>query len=90
MLGHGGQGGQTLAHASWPKFAPQLAAEDEVEIVVQVNGRIKARMLVEAGLDKDQLSERVLSDAKIVELLRGQQIIKKIVVPEKLVNLVVR
>jgi len=86
MLGHTGP---TLAHAPWPKFVPQLAAEDEVEIVVQVNGRVKTRMLVAVGLGKEELAERVLSDPKIPSLLEGQRIVKKIVVPDKLVNLVV-
>ena len=79
----------TLAHAAWPKFVPELAAEDQVEIVVQVNGRVKGRMLVEAGLDKEALAERVLADPKIAQLLDGQRVIKRVTVPDKLVNLVV-
>ena len=66
----------TLAHAAWPKFVPELAAEDQVEIVVQVNGRVKGRMLVEAGLDKEELAKRVLADPKIAQLLDGQRVIK--------------
>jgi leucyl-tRNA synthetase len=62
ILGHTGD---TLAHAAWPKFVPELAAEDEVEIVVQVNGRVKWKMLVEAGLDKENLGKRVLADPKL-------------------------
>jgi leucyl-tRNA synthetase len=79
----------TLAHASWPKFVPELAAEDQVEIVVQVNGRVKGKVSVEAGLDKDELEKRVLSDAKIAKLLEGKRVVKVIVVPDKLVNVVV-
>jgi leucyl-tRNA synthetase len=79
----------TLAHAAWPKFVPELAAEDQVEIVVQVNGRVKGRMLVEAGLDKEALAERVLTDPKIAQLLDGQRVVKRVAVPDKLVNLVV-
>jgi leucyl-tRNA synthetase len=87
ILGHGP--GTSLAHAAWPKFVPELAAEDQVEIVVQVNGRVKGRMLVEAGLDKDALAERVLTDPKIAQLLDGHRVIKRVAVPDKLVNLVV-
>ena len=79
----------TLAHASWPKFSPELAAEDQVEIVVQFSGRVKARLLVEAGLDKESLEKRVLADPKIKQLLNGQRVLKIVVVPDKLVNLVV-
>ena len=86
ILGHTRE---TLAHAAWPKFVPELAAEDQVEIVVQVNGRVKGRVLVEAGLSKDDLVKRVLADPKIAQLLDGQRVIKVIVVPDKLVNLVV-
>jgi leucyl-tRNA synthetase len=79
----------TLAHAAWPKFIPELAAEDQVEIPVQVNGRLKGRVLVEAGLDKEALTKRVLADPKIAQLLDGQRVVKVIAVPDKLVNLVV-
>jgi len=78
----------TLAQAAWPEFVPELAAEDQVEIVVQVNGRVKGRVSVEAGLDRRELEERVLSDPKIARLLDGQRIAKNIVVPDKLVNVV--
>jgi leucyl-tRNA synthetase len=79
----------TLAHAAWPKFVPELAAEDQVEIVVQVNGRVKGKVSVEAGLDKNELEKRVRSDQKTAKLLDGKRILKIVVVPDKLVNLVV-
>jgi leucyl-tRNA synthetase len=84
-----GHANDTLAHAAWPKFVPELAAEDQVEIPVQMNGRLKGRVLVEAGLDKDTLTQRVLADPKIKQLLNGLRVIKVIAVPDKLVNLVV-
>jgi leucyl-tRNA synthetase len=83
-----GHTGGTLAHAAWPKFVPELAAEDAVEIVVQVKGRVKGKVSVAAGLDKDELKKQVMSDSKIAKLLDGQRIIKVIVVPDKLVNVV--
>jgi len=87
MLGHSEQ---MLALTSWPTFIPELAAEDQVEVVVQFNGRMKGKVVVEAGLDKEVLAERVLSDPKIAQLLNGQRIMKRIVVPDKLVNLVIQ
>jgi len=87
MLGHTGD---TLAHAAWPKFVPELAAEDEVEIVVQMNGRVKAKLSVPAGLGSEDLVARVISDPKIAKLLEGLTVVKKIAVPDKLVNVVVR
>ena len=86
MLGHTQD---TLAHAAWPKFVPELAAEDQMEIVVQMNGRVKCRLTVEAGLDKAALEKRALADPKIAQLLNGQRVVKVIVVPDKLVNIVV-
>jgi leucyl-tRNA synthetase len=85
ILGHTGD---TLAHVAWPKFVSELAAEDEVEIVVQVNGRVKWKMLVEAGLDKESLGRHVLADPKVAQLLNGQRVAKMVAVPDKLVNLV--
>jgi leucyl-tRNA synthetase len=84
-----GHKGDTLAHAAWPNFVPELAAEDEVEIVVQVNGRVKWKMLVEAGLDKENLGRRVLADSRVAQFLNGQRVVKVVAVPDKLVNLVV-
>jgi leucyl-tRNA synthetase len=86
MLGHTGE---TLAHAPWPKFVPELAAEDQVEIVVQINGRVRSKVQIESGMGEEDLKKRVLSDPKIAKLLDGQRIGKVIVVPDKLVNVVV-
>ncbi len=86
ILGHNGE---TLAQAAWPKFVPELAAEDQVEIVVQINGRVKGKVLVEAGLDKAELEKRILNDATIAKLLQGQRVVKVIAVPDKLINVVV-
>ena len=86
MLGHTQE---TLARAPWPKFVAELAAEDEVEVVMQINGRVRGKVQVECGLPEEELKKRVLSDAKIAKLLDGQRVAKVIVVPDKLVNVVV-
>ncbi|HEX3372244.1 MAG TPA: leucine--tRNA ligase [Candidatus Acidoferrales bacterium] len=85
ILGHSNE---TLAHAAWPKFVPVLAAEDEVEIVVQIKGRVKGKIFVAAGLSKEELEKQALADSKIAPLIQGQRIVKVIVVPDKLVNVV--
>jgi len=61
MLGHTEE---TLAHAPWPKFAPELAAEDQVEIVVQINGRVRGKVQVESGMGEEGLKKLVLSDPR--------------------------
>src|ERR1700730_12653976 len=86
MLGHTQE---TLARAPWPKFVAELAAEDEVEVVMQINGSVRGKVQVECGLPEEELKKRVLSDAKIAKLLDGQRVAKVIVVPDKLVNVVV-
>jgi leucyl-tRNA synthetase len=85
MLGHRGEG---LAHAPWPQFVPALAAEDQVEVVVQMNGRVRGKVLVESRLSEEDLKMQVLSDPKIAKLLDGQRVVKTIVVPDRLVNVV--
>jgi len=85
MLGHREE---TLAHAPWPKFVPELAAEDQVEVVEQVNSRVRGKILVESGLSEEDLKKQVLSDPKIAKFLNGQRVVKVIVVPNKLVNVV--
>jgi leucyl-tRNA synthetase len=85
MLGHTEE---TLAHAPWPKFVPELAAEDQVEIVEQINSRVRGKLLVESGLPEEELKKQVLSDPKIAKFLNGQRVVKVIVVPNKLVNVV--
>jgi leucyl-tRNA synthetase len=87
MLGHTGQ---TLAQASWPEYVPELAAEEQVEVVVQINGRVRGRVQVESGLGEEELVGRVLADPKIANLFNGQHVVKRIVVPDKLVNFVVK
>ena len=86
MLGHTGE---TLVHAPWPKFVPELAAEDQVEVVVQINGRVRGKVQVESGMGEEELKKLVLSDPKIAKLLDGLRFMKVVVVPDKLVNVVV-
>jgi leucyl-tRNA synthetase len=79
-----------LLKAEWPKYDALLAKEDEIEIPVQVNGKLRGRVVVPADASPELILERVLTDEKIKTVLAGRQILKHIVVPGKLVNLVVR
>jgi leucyl-tRNA synthetase len=63
---------------------------DEVEIAVQVNGKLRARITVPADASEDVMRERALADEKVKAAIEGKQIVKVIVVPGKLVNIVVR
>jgi len=79
-----------LLRAPWPKYDPALAKEDEIEIPVQINGKLRSRVVVSADASEDVVRERALAEAKIKATLNGKQIVKVIVVPGKLVNIVVR
>jgi leucyl-tRNA synthetase len=85
MLGHG----DALGRATWPEYQPHLAEEEQFEVVVQINGRLRGKILVEGGLAEDELAERALADPRIAMLTARQRVVKKIVVPNKLVNIVV-
>jgi leucyl-tRNA synthetase len=84
-----GRQGPVFRHA-WPSFDPDLAKEDEAEIVVQVNGKLRARLFAAFGTPKAELEARALADDKIKPLVAGKQVVKAIVVPDKLVNFVVK
>jgi leucyl-tRNA synthetase len=74
----------------WPEFDPELAKEDEAEIVVQVNGKLRSRIYAAFGTTKEDLEKLALADEKVQSAIAGKQIVKVIVVPDKLVNIVVR
>ncbi|MCO6043708.1 leucine--tRNA ligase [Aeoliella sp. ICT_H6.2] len=86
VLGHR----DTLAYEAWPAFEASLAQDESVEIPVQVNGKVKAKVSVPAGADKDATESAARSDAKVAELIGGKDLVKLIVVPGKLVNFVVK
>ena len=79
-----------LLRESWPKFDPELAREEEIEIPIQINGKNRSRITVPAGLPEAELQTRALADEKIHALLEGKSVVKVIVVPDKLVNIVAR
>jgi leucyl-tRNA synthetase len=74
----------------WPKFDPELAREDEAEVVIQVNGKLRGRIKVAFGTPREALEKIALSDIKVQPLLDGKQVVKVIVVPDKLVNIVIK
>jgi leucyl-tRNA synthetase len=79
---------ETLAYEPWPKFDPALTVEAEIEVPVQLNGKVKTKLTVPAGTGEAALREAALADARVKELLAGKQVKKVIVVPGKLVNIV--
>jgi len=81
---------QSLLRSRWPKYVPELAKEEEIEIPVQINGKLRSRIVVAADASKDTMLEKALADEKIKTAIAGKKIVKKIVVLGRLVNVVVR
>jgi leucyl-tRNA synthetase len=79
-----------LLKAPWPKYDPALAKEDEIEIPVQVNGKLRSRIVVPADSTEDFVKQHALADEKIQSAIAGKQIVRVIYVPNKLVNIVTR
>ncbi len=79
-----------LAEAKWPEYDESKCVDDTVEIVVQVNGKIKAKLNVPVDASKDELLTLAKADEKVQAATDGMNIIKEIVVPKKLVNIVVK
>jgi len=86
MLGEKGN----LLKAPWPKYDAELAKEEEIEIPVQVNGKLRSRVTVAADADEAYVLGRALADEKVKSAIAGKQVVKKIYVPGKMVNLVVK
>ncbi len=86
MLGNSGP----VFRENWPVFDAELAKEDLAEIPVQVNGRLRAHLHVAFGLPKEELERLALQHEKARPFLDGKQVVKVIVVPDKLVNIVAK
>ena len=77
-------------HHAWPAYDSERARDDEAEIVIQINGKVRGRVFVAFGTSRETLEKHAMGDAKIQPLLDGKQVVKVIVVPDKLVNIVVK
>ena len=86
VLGHD----ESLAYAPWPIFDPDLASDDQREYVVQLNGRIRHKIVADADMAAETLLALMKADPRVMELLAGKEIVKEIAIPGRLVNFVVR
>ncbi len=82
--------GGMLHEASWPTYDEAKTKDETVEIVLQVCGKLRDKIMVPAGLDRAGLEEAVMADEKVKKLLEGKTVVKTICVPDKLVNFVVK
>ncbi|WP_408919467.1 leucine--tRNA ligase [Corynebacterium tuberculostearicum] len=81
---------ETITYQPFPTFEEKYLVDDEIEVPVQINGKVKARINVAADADQDAVFDVALADAKIADLTSGKDVVKKIYVPGRMVNLVVK
>ncbi|UTI42185.1 leucine--tRNA ligase [Niallia sp. RD1] len=79
---------QSIAYEAWPAYDEAKLVDDEIEIVIQINGKVKAKLMVPADANKDALEQIAMEDSQVKEQIDGKQIRKVIAVPGKLVNIV--
>jgi leucyl-tRNA synthetase len=77
-----------LAELAWPGYDESALAKDEIELVVQVNGKVRGRLMVPAGADQENVRQVAMNHENVLKHLEGKQIRKVVVVPGKLVNVV--
>jgi leucyl-tRNA synthetase len=90
MWEHLGHAGGLLISGSWPQADADLARRDELEIPIQVNGKLRSRLVASPEVTEDELRTLALNDEKIQPFIQGHEVVKVIVVPQRLVNIVVR
>ena len=81
---------QSISYVTWPTYDESKLVEAEVEIVVQIKGKVRAKLVVAKDLSREELQEIALTDEKIKSEIAGKEVVKVISVPNKLVNIVVK
>ena len=82
--------GESIFLATWPKWDEEATKAEEITIVVQINGKVRDRVVVPAESDSETVKEAVFAQPRVQEYTAGKEIVKTIVVPGKLVNIVVK
>jgi leucyl-tRNA synthetase len=80
----------SVVDRNWPVADAKLAREDEVELAVQVNGKVRGRVRLTPGTVEDEIRRRALEDPKVAEAVAGKEIVKVVIVPDRLVNVVLK
>jgi leucyl-tRNA synthetase len=80
----------SVSKVPWPAYDPELAREQTITVVAQVNGKVRDRMEVPPGTGREDLEKRALGLERVRQYTEGKQVLKVIVIPDKLVNVVVK
>ena len=81
---------ESVVNMPWPEFDESALVKDEVEVVIQVNGKLKDKIFAANNSDRAELEKAALENKNIQTLLEGKTVVKVVVVPNKLVNIVVK
>lgn len=81
---------ETLTYATWPTYDEKFLVDDTVEVIVQVNGKLRAKLQIAKDMDKDAVQDLALNDDNVKKFTDGKNVVKVIVVPGKIVNIVVK
>ncbi|HBB20317.1 MAG TPA: leucine--tRNA ligase, partial [Ruminococcus sp.] len=82
--------GKVLSEQSWIGYDEALCKDETIEIVVQINGKVKAKLNIAVDADKDSVLAQAMAEPKVAEAVEGKNIVKQIYVPNKLVNIVAK
>ncbi len=80
---------ESIFRHPWPDWDEEIAREEETELVIQVNGKVRAKVMIPAGLDDERIKEKTFEEPKVLDLLKDRKLRKVIVVKGKLVNIVI-
>lgn len=80
----------TIANEKWPTFSENLLEEENFNLVVQINGKLKSVMSISKNLSKEEIEKTVLNEEKIKSLIENKQVLKTIIVPNKVINIVIK
>ena len=75
---------------SWPKYDETALVKDEIEVVVQINGKVRGKLSISSNVSKEEMEKIATEDEKIKSLIEGKEIVKIVAVPKKLVSIVVK
>jgi len=79
-----------LTRENWPSYREDLTREEQIEIPVQINGRVRGKIVVDEGLGEEVIIQFAKADPRIAPLIAGKEILRMVVVPKKLVNIVLK
>ena len=86
MLGHNA----TIAYEKWPTYDESKTADDVIDVIVQINGKLRGKISVPVDTAKDEVLALAKADEKVASAIEGKNIVKEIVVPNKIVNIVIK